>query len=173
MFTSQLPPLEQPTILIDLLYYLHMPPPSHVITFEQYATHLWSLCVQIFKTKLNPDQFYIVVDKPKYLPPPRDLVHTSRSDRTSKLNVVLPVGSTLPISHGSEYSAALCVPEFKHDLIDYITTRFLVMAQQTGTNMVIDSPSLEIPACIYASNMSSLRSNEHGEADYAIWHHTI
>lgn len=47
------------------------------------------------------------------------------------------------------------------------------MAQETQTNMVIDSPSLERPACVHEGNMSSLQQNMHGEADYAIWHHTI
>ena len=63
--------------------YLHMPPPSHITTFEQYAAHLWSMCVQTFKTRLNPSQIYIVVDKPQHLPPPRDLVRTLRSNKTS------------------------------------------------------------------------------------------
>ena len=82
MFVSQLPPLEHPTVLIDLLY-VHMPPPSHINTFEQYVSYLWSVCVQSFKTKLNPETIYIIIDKPNYLPPPRDIVHTSCSNRAS------------------------------------------------------------------------------------------
>ena len=150
-----------------------MPPPSHISTFEQYATHLWSVCVQTFKAKLNPNQIYIVVDKPQHLPPPRDLVHTSCSNKTSSLNTVAPVGSTLPIPHSSEYSASLCIKEFKLDLINYITTRFIITAQETLTNMVIDSPSLECPTCVHDGNVSSIQRNMHGEADYTIWHHTI
>ena len=160
MFTTQLPPLEQPTVIIDLLYYLHMPAPSHISTFDQYAVYLWSICVQTFKTRLDPDQIYIVVDKPQYLPPPRDLVHTSRSDRTNNMTTVLPVGSTLPIPHGSEYSAFLCTQEFKCDLIDYITTKFILMAQETHTHMVIDSPSLGQPTRICDDNISSLQPNQ-------------
>ena len=36
-------------------------------------------------------------------------VHTSRSNKTSSLNAVVPVGSTLPIPHRTEYSASLCI----------------------------------------------------------------
>ena len=32
MFMSELPPLELPTVLIDLLYYVHMPQPPHIHT---------------------------------------------------------------------------------------------------------------------------------------------
>ena len=49
MFMSQLPPLERPTVLVDLLCYVYMPPPSHINTFEQYVNYLWSVCVQSFK----------------------------------------------------------------------------------------------------------------------------
>ena len=100
-------------------------------------------------------------------------MHTSRSNRTTDLSSVHPVGSTLPIPHGSEYSASLCVPEFKTNLVDLITTKFLIMAQGSNTNMVIDSPSLDNPVYMCNGILSSIGANQHGEADYALWHHTI
>ena len=173
MFTSELPPLEHPTVVVDLLYYLHMPPPADINTFEQHVNYLWSVCVESHRRKLNPDCIYIVIDKPKYLPPPREVVHTYRSDRTNDLNSAQPVGSTLPIPHGTEYSASLCIQEFKADIVEFVTTRFILMAQKTHTNIVIDSPAVGNPLYISDSTISNLRPNQHGEADYAIWHHTI
>ena len=42
------------------------------------------------------------------------------------------------------------------------------MAQETNTNMIIDSPSIDNP--VYIHDITSLTS---GEADYCIWHYTI
>ena len=39
--------------------------------------------------------------------------------------------------------------------------------------MVIDSPALTNPHCICNRNITILTPNQHGEADYALWHHTI
>ena len=47
------------------------------------------------------------------------------------------------------------------------------MAQNTDTHIVIDSPALTNPHCICNRNVTTLRPNQHGEADYALWHHTI
>ena len=47
------------------------------------------------------------------------------------------------------------------------------MAQETLTNMVIDSPSLERPTRVHDGYVSNIQQNMHGEADYTIWHHTI
>ena len=71
-------------------------------------------CGITFKVKLNTDIFYIVTDKPKHLPPPRTIVHTSRSTKVTKLNSVPPIGAILLIPHGSEYNAALRMEEFNH-----------------------------------------------------------
>ena len=121
--------------------------------------------MQTFKTKLNSAEIYIVIDKHKHLPSPRQIVHTSRSKRTEELNSLIP--------HGSEYTACLCTQDFKLQLIDIITTKFILMAQETITNMIIDSPSIDNPVYIHGHNITSLTSNQHVEADYCIWHHTI
>lgn len=47
------------------------------------------------------------------------------------------------------------------------------MAQNTNTRMVIDSPALTNPHYICNSNITTLRANQYGEADYALRHHVI
>ena len=47
MFTRELSILQHPTVLIDQFYYVHMPPRTHVQTFEQYANYLW--CVNFMR----------------------------------------------------------------------------------------------------------------------------
>ena len=53
-------------IIIDLLYYIHMPPPPDVVTFFEYFSFLWDCVFDRYKRYCK--YLYIVIDKPQYLP---------------------------------------------------------------------------------------------------------
>ena len=61
---------------------LHQQPPPHIATFSSYAKYLWERIVIKLGIQRGANVIRIVVDKPSYLPKPRDLLHTSRSDKT-------------------------------------------------------------------------------------------
>ena len=173
MFSSEIPSLVNPTIILDFLFYLHMPPPSCIRTYDQLSDHLWNQCVHQLLTQTLACSIYIVIDKPDFLPPPRALVHASRSKKTSHTGPTPPIGSTLSVPHGSEYLSLLNVPYFKAALIEYLTLQFVTKAQQQLTSIVVDSPSLYNPKSISKHGVVELPSNEQREADYALWHHAI
>ena len=41
-------PPQDPCVIIDMLYYIHMPLPPHVTTFDEFFDHLWNLTVGKF-----------------------------------------------------------------------------------------------------------------------------
>ena len=63
------------------------------------------------KNKLNSEE--IIIDTPKYLLPPRQMVHANRSNRTNESNSTPPIGSTFMIPYGSEYTSCLCKEDFR------------------------------------------------------------
>ena len=53
MFSNEIPLLINPTILLDLLFHLHMPPPSCIRTYDQLSAHLWNQCIQQFLLRIQ------------------------------------------------------------------------------------------------------------------------
>jgi hypothetical protein len=87
-FLPHCPILQSPhELIVDFLYMLHQPPPPHVTTFSSYAKYLWDRIVIKLGTRRGANVIRIVVDKPAYLPKPRDLLHEKRTGKTGKLNV--------------------------------------------------------------------------------------
>ena len=82
------------------------------------------------------------------------------------------------IPHGKCYSAILanCL-QFKVKLIEYVTSKFQAQGmhstRQCDFSLILDSPSLQTVSTIRDGALYTSQSNEHGEADYAIWHHCI
>ena len=72
---------------------------------------------------------YIVIDKPDFLPPPRSIVHKSRAStqKSDQDSIVEPVvADEYEIPHGKAYSSMLAkCTEFKAELIEYMTSKFL------------------------------------------------
>ena len=70
-------PSQDLSVIVDLLYFLHMPPPPSVITFNDYFHLLWQQTIGKYVLHHQAVYLYIVVDKPDFLPPPRSIVHKS------------------------------------------------------------------------------------------------
>ena len=69
-------------VIIDLLYFIHMPPLPSVSTFCDYFQVLWQQTVGKYVFQHQASHIYIVIDKPDYLPPPRSIVYKSRSSKS-------------------------------------------------------------------------------------------
>ena len=90
-------------IIIDLLYFIHMPPPPSVSTFYDYFQVLWQQTVGKYVTHHQASYTYIVIDKPE---------------------------SQIP--HGKTYSSLLAKCQgFKAKLIEYLTEKFSSHATST------------------------------------------
>ena len=166
-------------LIIDLLYYFHMPPPPEVITFSQYSTFIWDTSVRKYGLHNKSKFIYLVIDKPDFLPPPRVLVHQSRAKATQESQSLDPeIGDEQPIPHDRAYTALLTSSEtFKQKLLKYLSTKMLQRSLETTTStdieVVIDTPSFTQPALIKSGTVHRQSPNQHGEGDYAVWHHAI
>ena len=68
----------------------------------------------------------IVVDKPAYLPRPRDLLHENRTDKTGKLNVdECTIGDDHIIPQGRKYQQMLANAILKQKFISYLMKQFV------------------------------------------------
>ena len=168
-------------VIIDLLYFIHMPPSPSVSTFYDYFQLLWEQTVGKYVTHHQASYIYIVIDKPDYLPPPRSIVHKSRSSK-SKSNQDSTAKPTVTdesqIPHGKAYSSLLANYQgFKAKLIEYLTENFISHAtsstKQYNYSLIMDSPLLQSLSTIQSGNVYTSEGNEHGEADYAIWYHCM
>ena len=123
----------------------------------------------------------IIIDKPDFLPPPRTIVHTSRAKKSkSSQDTIVPpeVTDESQTPHGKYYSAILAnCTQFKVKLIEYVTSKFQAQAmhstRQHHFSLILDSPSIQTVSTIRNGTLHNSQSNQHGEADYAIWHHYI
>ena len=107
-------------LIVDFLFLLHQPPPPDIETFSSFANYLWEKIVKL-GVQQGANIIRIIVDKPKYLPKPRDLLHVSRSTRTGKINIskceVCDEGAT---PHSNEYQQFLANSQLKQNFIHYL-----------------------------------------------------
>ena len=157
-------------IIFDFMCYIHMPPPSNVNTYSEYFNYLWMLSVS-----KHLQQAVFVIDKPKYLPAPRDLIHDSRAKGKQIITENQHIHDHVTIPNNKAYTSLLTLPDFKERLIQYLTNKLILRCteciQTSTTTFVIDSPSLSSVVQIEKGNMAVREPNEHGEGDVAIWHH--
>lgn len=117
---------------------------------------------------------YVVIDKSD---PPRSMVHEQRNDRTSALPFIIPIiKDDTKLHYGSEYASLLADNEYKMSLIKYLSIKFLefsLSASMHARMIVIDSPAFGFLRVIRNGKTYKVDSNEHGEADYAIWYHIM
>lgn len=174
-------PPQDLSAIIDLLYFLHMPPPPSIITFHDYFNLLWQQTVGKYVYRHQALYIYIIIDKPDFLPPPRSIVHKSRahthkSNQTSNAEPAVTDESQIP--HGKTYSSFLSnSPSFKVKLVEYVTSKYLSQGISStklrNFSVILDSPSLPSLTTIRDGRVYHSESNEHGEADYAVWHHCL
>ena len=66
---------------------------------------------------------------------------------------------------------------FKAKLIAYVTEQFLSEGDSASSNyaftVTIDSPAFNSVIKVQGGQKEELPENEHGEADFAMWHHCI
>ena len=156
-------------IIVDLLYFIHMPPPPSVTTFYDYFQLLWQQTVSKNVTHQQASYIYIIIDKPDFLPPPWSIVHTSRSRKckSNQMSMVEPVVTDeSEIPHGTVYSSLLAnCHAFKAKLIEYITTKFLSQAnfstKQSNYTLIMDSPSLQSLSKVRNGNTYTTEGNQH------------
>ena len=160
-------------LYVDFLYFMHMPPPFTVVKYHELASHLWKLAVTKFLGNNNVREVYIVIDKPDFLPPPRNIVHELRSanvnTHTNTLSK-LSITDDDDVLHGSHYASFISDKGYKSLLVEYLCKKFLEISLKYNIPLfVIDSQAIH--SAVRLQKVISMPLNEHGEADYAIWYH--
>ena len=179
MFLPNCPILSSPhELIVDFLYMLHQPPPPQVTTFSSYAKYLWDRIVIKLGTQRGANVIRIVVDKPAYLPKPRDLLHESRSEKTGKLDVAdCNISDNDIIPQCKKYQQMLANDRLKKKFISYVMEEFMKFGQDShlSVNVILDYEDIECPCAIYEGNRINLQmlKNENGEADYNVWYHCM
>ena len=166
-------------VMIDLLNFIHMPPPPTVLIFNDYFSHLWQQTISRHAIRNGADHIYPVIDKPNNLPPPRSIVHKSRASKSGEDTTTDPtIDDENFIPHNRLYSSLLSKSKsFKSKLHQYLSTKFLdksdTVTSKHSFSVTIDSPSFSSVVTVTSGAVHHSPANEHGEADYAIWHHCI
>ena len=136
--------------------------------YQLVHNYLWNCTVKKNVHVRNCRAVYIVIDNPEFLPPPRTwFTRCAQNGQALMLELSLEY-PTRPIYH--------LVGLTHHCLIQYLTTKYV----ERGTHLtstyhlqiVIGSPTLHSPVSVADGHTHSHPPNQHGEADYAIWHHT-
>ena len=156
---------------MDFLYVLHQTPPPHITTFSCYAKYLWDKIVIKHGVQRGAEVIRIIVDKPAYLPKPRDLLHQKRSGITGKLNLDdCTIADDELIPQCNRYQQMLANGNLKQSLISYIMTKFTKFGSDDPMTiqLILDYQDLDCPCSIYMGGRSDLTmlKNKNGEADY-------
>ena len=161
-------------LYVDLLYFIHMPPPASASTYLEFAVHLWNIAIKTYIQHFSVEEIYIVIDKPDFLPPPRTLVHVQRQKGNVVPLCIPNIKDGEQLCYGAEYSSLLGDKEYKAQLNKYLCTKFLEFALTANVPVfVVDSPAFPKVYMLCNGSLRLLPSNEHGEADYAIWYRVI
>ncbi len=157
-------------IIIVFLYYAHAPTPE-IVSFYDFSS-LWTKIVQKYAFYYKCTRVYLVIDKPEYLPPPRRLLHQSRSQESGVSLLTPKVLDSAPIPHGKNYTALLSSSTFKANLIHFYTEHFITRSIHATKTcpFELDSPSLPLPVLVSNGVATNQPPNKHGEA---MWHHAI
>ena len=178
-FTPSCPILQSPhELIVDFLYMLHQPPPPHITTFSSYAKYLWDRIVIKLGTQRGANVIRIIVDKPQYLPKPRDLLHEKRTGKTGKLNVdECKISANEAIPQCSKYQQMLANEKLKKEFISYLMKQFIKLGEDSNlsANIILDYEDIECPCAIYEGTKIQLEmlKNNNGEADYNVWYHCM
>jgi hypothetical protein len=182
MFSATLPfSLLQAEVIIDFLRYLHCPPPPDVETYGQLFNYFWDdlIIQQGFRCK-GVNVVTLVIDKPRYMPNFRSLIHSERKEKSKAgdefVITKLSVESDDAIYKGSLFGQALQHEQYKANIIQFLTGRFIEKAKELPPScaFIIDSPSLgHTPIMVTeATDIPAVsRTNYKGEADLAVWFH--
>ena len=113
-------------LIVDFLFILHQPPPPDINTFSSYAQYLWDKIIWKLGVQRGAKVIRLVVDKPQYLPKPREILHQFRSSNTGKMNShdcnICDEGT---IPHANNYQQLLANSQLKKELINYLMQKFI------------------------------------------------
>ena len=123
-------------VIVEFLYYLHIPPPPNVSNFADFASFLWLSIVKVYATDVRCRYIHIVIDKPEFLPLLQTLVHKSRSKKSGSYSGHEPqISGPIPVPHGKSYTALISSSKvFKANLIKYITFLFIEWGRKPTNN---------------------------------------
>ena len=163
-------------VIVDFLFQLHQPPPPDVLTYDSLAEYLWNKIVINLGVRRGANVLRIIVDKPRYLPKPRQLLHTSRSSKSGTMGEsecqIIGEGE---IPSAKEFQKLLANKSLKGQLITFLMTKFRNLALKADMQMslILDYEDLNQPIIIRNQTELPLPmlSNQNGEADYNIWYH--
>ena len=154
--------------IVDFLFMLHQPPPPDVATFLGFAKYVWNKIVLKLGVDRGDKTIRLIVDKPQYLPPPRQLLHACRSANTGVLRTseCVIAGDQL-IPHSSTYQQMLANKDLKRKFITYLFKQ--------PVHIIFDYKGAANPICIFNGMELDLPMlcNQQGEADYNLWFHGI
>ena len=166
-------------LIVDFLFILHQPPPPPDIdTFSSYAMYLWEKIVHKLGTCRGANLIRIIVDKSKYLPEPRALLHDTQLLKTGKMNShECTIGDDESIPQCTEYQKLLANPELKKKFISYLMNSFIKIAcnNPSPVQLIIDYEEIECPYVVHNGAVFRLPmlKNQNGEADYNVWYHCM
>ena len=172
MFISSVPnsPSSETQVIMDFLAFIHCGPSDSCDTYADFSVHLWNT---VHSTGLSrADVVSLIIDKPKYLPKPRELTHLNR--KATKQDILLTADDIQPfnkVPRGTNFSAAFSDKDYKAALISFIVDNFIACATTLlpGKKMIIDSEYKTVT--LTKEDVVHEEPNQIGEADYAIWFH--
>ena len=164
--------------VIDFLQVLHQPPPCQGVSLLEFCQYMWRQIVVKMGFLRGAGRVTNVIDKPEFLPSPRQLLHSVRQKKVgveSKSFYQFPSPSEkMPL--GKEYACALATPDFKAGLTEFAAETFMQLAMEelhVGQSVLIDSPSFEQPLLLSpVGRCEKLPKNQKGEGDQGVWYHT-
>ena len=135
-------------VIVDFLFQLHQPPPSDILTYDSLAEYLWNTIVINLGVRREANVLRIIVDKPKYLPKPRQLLHASRSSKSGTMGKsecqIIGEGE---IPSAKEFQKLLANKSLKGQLITFLMTKFRNLALKADMQMslILDYEDLNQP----------------------------
>ena len=122
--------------IIDFLFQLHQPPPPDVLTYNSLAEYLWNKIVINLGARRGAKVLRIIVDKPKYLPKPRQLLHASRSSRSGTMGESEgQITGDGEVPSAKDFQKLLANKVLKTQLITFLMNNFRNRALQTEMQM--------------------------------------
>ena len=160
-------------VIVDFLFQLHQPPPPDVLTYDSLAEYKIVINLGV---RRGANVLRIIVDKPRYLPKPRQLLHTSRSSKSGTMGEsecqIIEEGE---IPSAKEFQKLLANKSLKGQLITFLMTKYRNLALKADMQMslILDYEDLNQPIIIRNQTELPLPmlSNQNGKADYNIWYH--
>ena len=133
-------------LIVDFLFLLHQPPPPDIQTFAQYSHYIWDRVVFKIGMRRGAKVIRIIVDKPAFLPKPRDILHHQQTSRTGQMDAA-DVGGDMAIPHGNAYQQLLANPQLKSTFTSYLMEQFKVLtcSADLPAHIILDYEDIVCP----------------------------